>query len=54
MVKDCDPGNRGLKFFDQSGQKKIACLLADYPEGHGPQGDAIRIYNYIRLVRNTG
>jgi hypothetical protein len=27
---------------------------ADYPEGHGPQGDAIRIYNYIRLVRNSG
>ena len=24
----------------------------DYPEGHGPQGDAIRIYNYIRLVRS--
>lgn len=23
-----------------------------YPEGHGPQGDAIRIYNYVRLVRN--
>lgn len=23
----------------------------DYPEGHGPQGDAIRIYNYVRLVR---
>jgi hypothetical protein len=25
--------------------------LADYPEGRGPQGDAIRIYNYVRLVR---
>lgn len=24
---------------------------ADYPTGHGPQGDAIRIYNYVRLVR---
>jgi len=24
---------------------------ADYPEGHGAQGDAIRIYNYVRLVR---
>lgn len=23
----------------------------DYPYGHGPQGDAIRIYNYVRLVR---
>ncbi len=26
---------------------------ADYPYGHGPQGDAIRIYNYVRLVRNV-
>jgi hypothetical protein len=26
---------------------------ADFPKGHGPQGDAIRIYNYIRLVRNN-
>ncbi len=25
----------------------------DYIEGHGPQGDAIRIYNYVRLVRNA-
>jgi hypothetical protein len=26
---------------------------ADYPYGRGPQGDAIRIYNYIRCVRDT-
>jgi hypothetical protein len=25
---------------------------SDYPKGHGPQGDAIRILNYVRLVRN--
>ncbi len=24
---------------------------ADYPTGNGPQGDAIRIYNYVRCVR---
>lgn len=24
---------------------------ADFPTGFGPQGDAIRIYNYVRLVR---
>lgn len=24
----------------------------DYPYGHGPQGDVIRIYNYVRLVRD--
>ncbi|MBT3302220.1 MAG: DUF1566 domain-containing protein [Bacteroidetes bacterium] len=27
---------------------------ADYPNGHGPQGDVIRIYNYVRLVRDAG
>jgi hypothetical protein len=26
---------------------------ADYPYGHGPQGDVIRIYNYVRLVREV-
>lgn len=26
---------------------------ADYPFGRGPQGDAIRIYNYVRLVRDA-
>ena len=26
---------------------------AEYPTGHGPQGDAIRIYNHVRLVRNA-
>jgi hypothetical protein len=25
----------------------------DYPYGHGPQGDAIRIYNYVRCVRGA-
>lgn len=26
---------------------------ADYPYGHGPQGDARRIYNFVRCVRNA-
>jgi len=26
---------------------------ADYPYGNGPQGDVIRIDNYVRMVRNT-
>lgn len=26
---------------------------ADYPTGHGPQGDAIRILNYVHLVRTV-
>lgn len=25
----------------------------DYPTGHGPQGDAIRIFNYVRCVRDV-
>ncbi|NCA84493.1 MAG: DUF1566 domain-containing protein [Clostridia bacterium] len=25
----------------------------DWPYGHGPQGDVIRIYNYVRLVRDA-
>lgn len=25
----------------------------DYPYGHGPQGDVIRIYNYVRIVRDA-
>ena len=25
----------------------------DYPTGNGPQGDAIRIYNFVRLVRDA-
>ncbi|MHC4511132.1 MAG: Lcl C-terminal domain-containing protein [Planctomycetota bacterium] len=27
---------------------------ADYPRGLGPQGDEIRIYNYVRCVRDVG
>jgi len=26
---------------------------ADYPRGHGPQGDVIRIFNYVRAVRDV-
>ena len=25
----------------------------DYPNGNGPQGDVVRIYNYVRLVRDA-
>ncbi len=27
---------------------------ADYPQGHGPQGDAVRVNNYVRCVRDGG
>lgn len=26
--------------------------VSDYPEGHGPQGDVVRINNYVRCVRD--
>ena len=26
---------------------------ADYPYGHGPQGDVIRIFNHVRCVRTV-
>ncbi len=26
---------------------------SDYPTGHGPQNDAVRIYNYVRCVRDA-
>ena len=26
----------------------------DYPQGFGPQGDVVRIYNYVRMVRDDG
>jgi hypothetical protein len=26
---------------------------ADYPFGRGPQGDEVRIYNYVRCVRDA-
>lgn len=26
---------------------------ADYPTGHGPQGDVVRIFNYVRCVRDV-
>lgn len=28
--------------------------VEDHPTGHGPQGDAIRIYNFVRVVRDAG
>ena len=27
---------------------------SDYPKGHGPQGDVVRIDNFVRLVRDAG
>ena len=38
----------------QRSDPKASAADADYSEGHGPQGDAIRGYNYVRLVRGDG
>jgi hypothetical protein len=54
-----DPFNGSYQLMDVHG---AGCQRSDpktgdpagYPYGHGPQGDVIRIYNYVRLVRDTG
>lgn len=50
------PGITGKSWMDVHGAGAQRSDLkegnpADFPQGHGPQGDAIRIYNYVRLVR---
>ncbi len=38
-----------------AGSQKSDVMIGDpanYPAGHGPQGDAVRVYNYVRLVRD--
>lgn len=38
-----------------AGSQKSDIMIGDpslFPQGRGPQGDAVRIYNYVRLVRN--
>jgi hypothetical protein len=54
-----DPGNSAISgWLDVHGagaqrSDPKAGNPADFPKGRGPQGDAIRIYNYVRLVRNA-
>lgn len=38
-----------------AGSQKSDVMIGDpvqFPEGRGPQGDAVRVYNYVRLVRD--
>jgi hypothetical protein len=38
-----------------AGAQKSDIMVGDptvYPTGRGPQGDAVHIYNYVRLVRD--
>jgi hypothetical protein len=48
-------GNKNLMDVHGAGAQRSDPKIgnpADYPEGHGPQGDVIRIYNFVRLVRD--
>jgi hypothetical protein len=45
----------GTLVYDWAAIQVVEC--ASFPvvdTGHGPQGDAIRIYNYVRMVRDMG
>ncbi len=51
-----DPRTGNVSFLDVHGagcqrSDPKAGDPADYPQGHGPQGDVIRIYNFVRCVR---
>jgi hypothetical protein len=56
------PFGRAMAYMDGvwqdvhgAGSQKSDVMVGDpanFPRGHGPQGDAVRIYNYVRLVRD--
>jgi hypothetical protein len=51
------PGSPETKLMDVhgAGAQRSDPKIGDpgnYPQGRGPQGDVVRIYNYIRMVRN--
>ncbi|NEX23550.1 DUF1566 domain-containing protein [Thiorhodococcus mannitoliphagus] len=56
------PFGRAMAYLDNvwqdvhgAGSQKSDVMIGDpanFPEGRGPQGDAVRIYNYVRLVRD--
>jgi hypothetical protein len=49
-------GNRTLTDVHGAGAQRSDPKMgnpADFPIGRGPQGDVIRIYNYVRLVRDA-
>ena len=52
------PGSGNLRFIDVhgAGAQRSDPKFGDparFPQGRGPQGDDIRIYNYVRCVRNA-
>lgn len=49
-------GNYQLMDVHGAGAQRSDPKMGDpgeYPNGHGPQGDVVRIYNYVRLVRDA-
>lgn len=46
-------GTKQITFYNNSTETSTQAVEDDYSEGFGPQGDAIRIYNHVRLVRNV-
>lgn len=56
-MEDPPPGSNVYTVLDVHGagaqrSDPKAGSVASYPHGHGPQGDVVRIDNYVRLVRN--
>ncbi len=55
FMKDRRSGKTSLMDVHGAGAQRSDPKIGDpkdYPNGHGPQGDVIRIYNYARLVRD--
>ena len=40
-----------IKCYDNRGEIAAPKPAQPFPRGRGPQGDVIRIFNYVRLVR---
>jgi len=51
----CDENGNWLDVHGAGAQRSDPKLgdPNDYPYGHGPQGDDVRIYNYVRAVRDV-
>lgn len=55
FMRDRQTGTYQLLDVHGAGSQRSDPKIGDpneYPYGHGPQGDVIRIYNYVRLVRD--
>lgn len=55
FLKDPKSGRTNLTDVHGAGAQRSDSKTGDpddYPKGHGPQGDVVRIYNYARLVRD--